>query len=145
VDQLPLEILLGKARVVELHGRDRVDRADLEELDLRDDIRVLFKTRMAGQMLRSQFQADHVYLTEDAATYLVQAGIKLVGIDYVSFEKPGSVDFPAHHALLSAGVVIVEGLDLSEIEGGEYDLYCLPLRIPGADGAPARVLLRSRL
>jgi arylformamidase len=145
VDQLPLEILLGKARVVELHGRDRVDRADLEELDLRDDIRVLFKTRMTGHMLRPEFQTDHVYLTEDAATYLVQAGIKLVGMDYVSFEKPGSVDYPAHHALLSAGVVIVEGLDLSEIEGGEYDLFCLPLRIPGADGAPARVLLRSRL
>jgi arylformamidase len=145
VDELPLEILLGKARVVELRSRDRVDRTDLEELDLRDDIRVLFKTRMAGQMLRPQFQPEHVYLTEDAATYLVQAGIKLVGIDYVSFEKPGSVDFPAHHALLAAGVVIVEGLDLSDVEAGEYDLFCLPLRIPGADGAPARVLLRSRL
>jgi arylformamidase len=145
VDALPLEILLGKARVVELLGRDRVDRTDLEELDLRDDLRVLFKTRMAGQMRIPQFAADHVYLTEDAATYLVQAGIKLVGIDYLSFEKPGSLEFPAHHALLSAGVVIVEGLDLSAVEAGEYDLVCLPLRILGADGAPARVLLRSRL
>jgi arylformamidase len=144
-EALPLEILLGKARVVELQNRDRVDRADLESLDLRDDIRVLFKTRMAGQMLKPQFQADHVYLTEDGATYLVQAGIKLVGIDYLSFEKPGSLDFPAHHALLSAGVVVVEGLDLSEVEAGEYDLFCLPLRLIGADGAPARVLLKSRL
>jgi arylformamidase len=144
VDQLPLEILLGKARVVELPNRDRVDRADLEALDLRDDLRVLFKTRMAGQMLRPQFQADHVYLTEDAATYLVQAGIKLVGIDYLCFEKPGSADYPAHHALLSAGVVVVEGLDLSEVEPGEYDLFCLPLRLVGADASPARVLLRSR-
>jgi arylformamidase len=62
----------------------------------------------------------------------------------VAFEKPGSAEFPAHHALLSAGVVIVEGLDLSETEQGEYDLVCLPLRLVGADGAPARVLLRSR-
>ena len=145
VDQLPLEILLGKARVVDLPGRDRVDRADLEDVDLRDDLRVLFKTRMAGQMLRPEFQADYVYFTEDAATYLVQAGIKLVGFDYLSFEKPGSAEFPAHHALLQAGVIIVEGLDLSEVEPGEYDLFCLPLRIAGADGAPARVLLRSRL
>jgi arylformamidase len=145
VDQLPLEILLGKARVIELMGRDRVDRSDLEQLNLRDDLRVLFKTRMAGQMRHSQFVEDHVYLTEDAATYLVQAGIKLVGIDYLSFEKPGSLEFPAHHALLSAGVVVVEGLDLSEVDAGEYDLVCLPLRILGADGAPARVLLRSRL
>jgi arylformamidase len=145
VDQLPLEILLGKARVVELAARERVDRPDLEELDLRDDLRILFKTRMAGQMLRPQFQEEHVYFTEDAATYLVQAGIKLVGIDYLSFEKPGSLEFPAHHALLQAGVVIVEGLDLSEVEPGEYDLVCLPLRVVGADGAPARVLLRSRL
>ena len=144
VDQLPLEILLGKARVIELPSRDRVDRADLEAFDLRDDLRVLFKTRMAGQMLRPQFQADYVYFTEDAATYLVQAGIKLVGFDYLSFEKPGSAEFPAHHALLGAGVVIVEGLDLSEAEPGEYDLVCLPLRLAGADGAPARVLLRSR-
>jgi arylformamidase len=145
VDQLPLEILLGKARVVELPSRERVDRQDLEALDLRDDLRILFKTRMSGQMLKPEFQAEHVYLTEDAATYLVQAGIKLVGIDYLSFEKPGSLEFPAHHALLSAGVVIVEGLDLSEVEAGEYDLVCLPLRLVGADGAPARVLLRSRL
>jgi arylformamidase len=144
VDQLPLEILLGKARVVELLARERVDRPDLEALDLRDDLRLLFKTRMSGQMLRPQFQDEHVYFTEDAATYLVQAGIKLVGVDYLSFEKPGSLEFPAHHALLQAGVVIVEGLDLSEAEPGEYDLVCLPLRVVGADGAPARVLLRSR-
>lgn len=144
VDQLPLEILLGKARVVELMARERIDRPDLEALDLRDDLRLLFKTRMSGQMLRPQFQDEHVYFTEDAATYLVQAGIKLVGIDYLSFEKPGSREFPAHHALLQAGVVIVEGLDLSEAEPGEYDLVCLPLRVVGADGAPARVLLKSR-
>ena len=144
VDELPLEILLGKARVVEIMARERVDRSDLEALDLRDDLRLLFKTRMSGQMLRPPFQEEHVYFTEDAATYLVQAGIKLVGIDYLSFEKPGSLEFPAHHALLQAGVVIVEGLDLSEAEPGEYDLVCLPLRVVGADGAPARVLLRSR-
>jgi arylformamidase len=144
VDQLPLEILLGKARVVELAVRERVERADLEALDLRDDLRVLLKTRMSGQVLKGAYQEDHVYLTEDAAHYLAQAGIKLVGFDYLSIDRSGSGDFPAHHALLGAGVIVVEGLDLSEVEPGEYDMACLPLRVGGGDAAPARVVLRSR-
>lgn len=144
VDQLPLEIMMGKARVVELSVRDRIERADLEALDLRDDIRVLLKTRMSGQLRQPTFQEDFVYLTADGATYLAQAGIKLVGIDYLSVEKFGSADYAAHHALLDAGVVIIEGLDLSEVEPGEYDMTCLPLRIVGADGSPARVILRTR-
>jgi arylformamidase len=144
VDHLPLEILLGKARVVELLSRERVERADLEALDLRDDLRVLLKTRMSGQMLRPVYQEDHLYLTVDAAHYLAQAGIKLVGFDYLTIDRAGSVDFPAHHALLGAGVIVVEGLDLSEVEPGEYEMACLPLRVGGGDAAPARVVLRSR-
>ncbi len=145
VDQLPLEILMGKARVVEVSARDRIDRADLEALDLRDDIRVLMKTRMSGQMNRPPVEEDHVYLTVDAANYLAQAGIKLVGIDYLSVDRFGTADYPSHHALLEAGVVVLEGLDLSEVEPGEYEMTCLPLRIVGAEGAPARVILRTRL
>ena len=144
VDQLPLEILMGKARVLDLKVMDHIRRKDLEELDLRDDIRVLLKTRMSGQLRHSEFQQGFVALAEDAATYLVQVGIKLVGIDYLSIDPFDSKDHPAHHALLGAGVVIVEGLDLSEVPEGEYDMACLPLRIEGADGAPARVVLRTR-
>jgi arylformamidase len=144
VDQLPLEILLGKARVVELLVRERVDRADLEALDLRDDLRVLLKTRMSGLLLKPGCHQDHVHLSGDAALYLVQAGIKLVGIDYLSVDRFGSTDFPAHRALLGAGVVVIEGLDLSEVEPGEYEMACLPLRLAGGDGAPARVVLRAR-
>jgi arylformamidase len=145
VDQLPLEILIGKARVVELPVRDKIDRADVEAIDLRDDIRVLFKTRMSGQLKNPVFQEDFVYLTPEAAGYLVQIGIKLVGIDYLSVEKFGSKDFASHLALLGAGVVIIEGLDLTDAEPGEYDMTCLPLRIVGGDGAPARVVLRPRM
>jgi arylformamidase len=134
VDHLPLEILLGKARVVELLARERIERADLEALDLRDDLRVL----------KPGYQEDHVYVTVDAAHYLAQAGLKLVGFDYLSIDRFGSADFPAHHALLEAGVVVLEGLDLSEVEPGEYDMACLPLRVDGGDAAPARVVLRSR-
>jgi arylformamidase len=144
VDELPLEILMGKARVVETLVRDRIRREDLEALDLRDDLRVLLKTRMSGQLKVPEFQEDFVHLTGDAAAYLAQAGLKLVGIDYLSIDRFGSADYEAHQALLGAGVVIVEGLDLSEVEPGEYDMACLPLRIVGADGAPARVVLRAR-
>lgn len=144
IDSLPLEILLGKARVVEIPARERIDRADLEPRDLRDDLRILLKTRMSGQMLKPGFQEDHLYLTGDAAAYLAQAGLKLVGFDYLSVDRYGAPDYPAHHALLEAGVIIVEGLDLSEVEPGEYDMACLPLRVADGDGAPARVILRSR-
>ena len=144
VDALPPEILIGKARVVEILARERIDRADLEAQDLRDDLRILLKTRMSGQMQKPEFQEDHLYLTGDAAAYLAQAGLKLVGFDYLSIDRHGASEFPAHHALLGADVVIVEGLDLSEVEPGEYDMICLPLRVAGGDGAPARVILKSR-
>ncbi len=144
IDSLPPEILIGKARVVEILARERIERTDLEPQDLRDDLRILLKTRMSGQMLKPGFQEDHLYLSGDAAAYLAQAGLKLVGFDYLSVDRYGAPDYPAHHALLEAGVVIVEGLDLSEVEPGEYDMTCLPLRVAGGDGAPARVILRSR-
>ncbi|HVR69348.1 MAG TPA: cyclase family protein [Vicinamibacteria bacterium] len=144
VDELPLEILTGKARVVSIPAREAVDRADLEALDLRDDLRLLIRTRNSGQLRQPEFRPDFVYLTPEAASYLVQVGIKLVGWDYLSIEKFGSRDFPAHHALLGAGVILVEGLDLSQVEAGEYELTCLPLKVAGGDGAPARVIVRSR-
>jgi arylformamidase len=142
VEQLPLEILIGKARVVELRGPGAIEREDLEALDLRDDLRVLIKTRVAGQ---PQLVDDFVHLSADAATYLVQAGLKLVGIDSISIDALETTEFPAHQALLRASVVVVEGLDLAAAEPGEYEMICLPLRIPGADGAPARVILRTRM
>jgi arylformamidase len=145
VDEIPLDILVGKARVLDFGVSRKVDRSDLEALDLRDDVRLLLKTRMSGQLRHPVLQQDHVYLARDAAEYLAQIGIKLVGMDYVSIDEYGNGDFPAHMALLQAGVVVVEGLDLSEVEAGEYDMTCLPLRVAGSDGAPARVILRTRL
>lgn len=145
VDQLPLEILVGKARVIDVPAVERIERRDLEKADLRDDIRVLIKTRMSGQAHGGRARRDDaVWLSEDAATYLVQAGIKLVGFDDLSIDAPGSTDFRAHHVLLGAGVIVVEGLDLCEVEPGGYEMTCLPLRLVAADGAPARVVLRAR-
>ena len=145
VDDLPLEILIGKARVVSVPVRDAVTREHLEALDLRDDIRLLIKTRNSGALRQPAFLEDYVYLTADAAMYLAQAGLKLVGIDYLSIDPHPTADHPAHHTLLEAGVVVVEGLDLSQVEPGEYEMMCLPLRVAGADGAPARVVLKPRI
>jgi arylformamidase len=145
VDELPLEILIGKARVVSIPVRDAIGREHLETLDLRDDIRLLIKTRNSGSLRQAAFHEDYVHLTPDAASYLAQAGLKLVGIDYLSVDPHPTADHPAHHVLLEAGVVVVEGLDLSQVEPGEYDMTCLPLRVAGADGAPARVVLKPRI
>jgi arylformamidase len=144
IDALAPEILMGKTRVVEILARERIEREDLEDQDLRDDLRILLKTRMSGQMTKPRYQEDHLYVSADAAAYVAQAGLKLIGFDYLSIDRPGAADFPAHRALLEAGVVIVEGIDLSEVPPGEYDMTCLPLRVAGGDGAPARVILKSR-
>ena len=145
VDQLPLEILVGKARVVEVPGVERIERGHLQKADLRDDIRVLIKTRMSAHP-RGQRPGhdDSVALDEAAALYLVQAGIKLVGFDDLSIDGPAGTEFKAHQVLLGAGVIVVEGLDLGEVEPGDYDMTCLPLRLVAAAGAPARVVLRMR-
>jgi arylformamidase len=145
VDQLPLEILMGKARVVQVAAVSSIERSNLESLGLHDDIRLLIKTRNSGMLRQPDFQSDFVSLSPAGAAYLAQAGIKLVGLDYLSIDPCPSADHPAHHALLEAGVVVVEGLDLSRVEPGEYDMVCLPLRIEGGDGSPARVVLRPRL
>jgi arylformamidase len=143
VDQLPLEVLMGRARVMDLGNRECVDRAFLAALDLGGARRLLFKTRTSGCLAAGEIPTDFAYLTPDAASHLVEAGIELVGIDSPSVERFGSSDYSVHHTLLRAGVVIVEGLDLSNVTPGEYDFTCLPLRVAGADGAPARAVLRT--
>jgi arylformamidase len=145
VDAIPLEILVGKARVLDLQAGECIERADLEVLDLHDDIRVLIKTRMSGQMRGRALREDNVYLSQAAARYVVQAGIKLVGVDYLSVDRIGQAGYPAHRELLGAGMVVLEGLDLSDVAPGEYELICLPLLLAGGDGAPARAILRTRL
>lgn len=138
VDQLPLEILIGKTRVVEV-GPGTVGRADLERADLRDDIRVLIRARAEK---RKRGPLSGAALSADAATYLVQAGIKLVGFD-VAAGRNGGDRGDSRQVLLGAGVILVEGLDLAEVAPGDYDMTCLPLRLAGS-GAPARVVLRAR-
>jgi arylformamidase len=104
--------------------------------------RLLFRTRNSDYWARgiNEFQTSFVAVPLDGAEWLVQRGIKLVGVDYLSV-SPYKNSRPTHEALLKAGTVIVEGLDLSKVQQGFYDLYCLPLKIAGSDGAPARAIL----
>jgi arylformamidase len=142
VDRLPLELLVGRARLVQITRRGGIGAEELAAVGLREDLRVLLKTPNSALWNGSEFRPDYTYLTEAGARYLVEQGVKVVGIDYLSveqFKKPGA---PAHRALLSQGIVIIEGLNLSEAEPGMYEMYCLPLRVTGADGAPARVVLK---
>lgn len=142
VDKLPLELLMGRARVVEVTAA-RIDEAVLEEFDFTADARVLFKTRNSYLLNGKNFVGDYVYVTAGAARLLVSNGIKVVGIDYLSIEKFGDESFETHRTLLGAGTVIIEGLDLREVEPGDYEMICLPLKVRDGDGAPARVVLRG--
>ncbi|HWC77825.1 MAG TPA: cyclase family protein [Blastocatellia bacterium] len=142
VDQLPMELLLGLARVVEISAAC-LDEAALEEIDLTNDVRVLFKTRNSYLWSQKKFVEDYVYITPGAARTLVSNGIKVVGVDYLSVEKYGAPHPETHLTLLEAGTVIIEGLDLREVEPGDYEMLCLPLKVKDGDGAPARVLLRQ--
>ena len=147
LDDIPIEIFVGKARLFELAVLKKIDAGDLNRLNLTGVERVLFKTRNSRFWERNEgFRKDFVYLTSEGAGFLVDSGVKMVGIDYLSVEEFGNKSAPAHHILLGAGVIVVEGLNLSGLKEGEYEIICSPLKIKGGDGAPARVFLRrSRL
>ena len=145
---LTLDAFIGEARVVELPDDvGAIDAGHVAAHDLQGVARVLFKTRNSGFWKNSggRFREDFTYLAPDGARALVESGVRLVGIDYLSVEKFGSQTYETHTTLLSNGVVIVEGLDLSEVSAGIYELLCLPLKIAGGsgDGAPARAVLRT--
>jgi arylformamidase len=143
VDALALDLLVGRARVIDLPHRGGITEQHLSAAGLREDIRVLLRTPNSALWNSNDgFHTDYTYVTEEAARFLVNQGVKVVGVDYLSVEQFKKAGAPAHHVLLGAGVIIIEGLNLSEVEAGQYEMYCLPLRLAGADGAPARVGLK---
>ena len=142
VDALPLDVLVGPARVVEPPPDVRaIGAADVRRLALDGVSRVLFKTSNSRLWREGDPRREFVHLAADAPEALLEAGVRLVGVDGLSIEAVSDRHFPCHHALLAAGVVIVEGLDLEAVPAGDYTLVCLPLRLVGGDGAPARVVL----
>ena len=143
VEATPLAALIGEAVVVDaMSVAGQIDAAELRRLDVPQSCeRVLFKTRNSRLWDGEEFSRDFVALTADAARELVRRRVQLVGIDYLSI-APFADPAPTHLALLEAGVVILEGLDLRRVPPGRYRLLCLPLLMTGADGAPARTLLQ---
>lgn len=143
VDQIPLEVFVGPGIVLDMRGKRSIDRADLEEHPIGEYPRVLFKTDNGPKLLQTEFDENYVHLTRDGALYLVECGVRLVGIDYLSIEAYHNTNAPVHTILLESGVLVVEGVNLLEVPAGPCVIYCLPLRIEGGDGAPARVLVET--
>jgi arylformamidase len=143
IDQTPLDAMIGPARVVEIADPKAIGRAELELLQPRRGERLLFKTRNSREAWgKPEFDKDFVYLADEGAKYLVECGVRTVGVDYLSIGGFYHDTVETHVTILGAGIAVIEGLDLSAVEAGEYELICLPLKIAGADGAPARVVLR---
>lgn len=143
VDTLDLNVLVGPALVVEAPEADALTGDVLARLPIPPATeRVLLHTRNSGLWARGEreFAQDFVGVTEDGAQWLIDHGVRLVGVDYLSV-APYGASVPTHQALLHAGVVVVEGLNLDGIAPGVYQLVCLPLKIVGCDGAPARAIL----
>ena len=147
IDKLPLETMIGPARVVDIADNvQAIDAAELARHNWKGAARVLFRTRSSrrGWMSSPIFHHDFAYIAPDAAQLLADAGVQLVGIDYLSAEQFGAPAPRTHRILLSKGIPIVEGLALEAISAGDYDLIVLPMKVAGHEGAPARAVLRRR-
>jgi len=143
VDQLNLNILCGPCRVLDFAGREgHVTPEMLEEAGGWGEARLLLKTRNSNRY-DGAFHEDFTAITPGAAAWLVAHGVRLVGIDGPSIEAFGASGFPVHHTLLESGVIVVEGLMLAGVDPGRYELVCAPMKWKDADGAPARVFLRT--
>ncbi|MBW6486931.1 MAG: cyclase family protein [Syntrophobacterales bacterium] len=145
-DDITFASLIGPARVIDIAAPRAVTRAELERHRIRRGERILLKTLNSEKKIlwMETFTEEFVYVEADAADYLVARGVRTIGIDYLSiggYKKDGRY---VHMQLLGAGILIIEGLDLSDVPAGRYDMICLPIKISNGDGAPARVLLKKK-
>lgn len=141
MDKLPVDAFLGSAKVAAIPGKREITAADLSALDIEAGDILLLKTDNSEIIGSGEFHKDFTYLTADAAEYLAGKGIKTLGFDYLSVEKYGVGVFTVHHALLGAGIIIIEGLDLRAVPPGTYEISALPVKIKDGNGSPARVVL----
>jgi arylformamidase len=144
IDEMPLDATIGRARIIGIKDKESIKPDELRAHAIQRGERILFKTINSDSLWNSgKFAEDFVFISQDAARYLAKIGILVVGVDYLSvggFKKDG---VETHRALLEAGIWIIEGLNLSSVEPGNYELICLPVKIKGCDGAPARALVRK--
>ena len=147
IDEVPISKLIGPARVISIDASvDVIDAAELCKHDLVGVKRILFRTRASTKnwLYDREFHRDYTGIAPDAARKIVEAGIDLVGVDYLSAEQFQAKDAPTHKTLLGNNVLIVEGLDLRNVAEGDYTLIVLPLKLAGREAAPARALLQRR-
>jgi arylformamidase len=146
VDQILIDSLIGPARIIEIADADTIKEKELAGHEIKKDERVLLRTRNSINKIlyKDTFTEGFVYMEKGAAEFLVTCGIKTLGVDYLSvggYKKNGP---DVHRVLLNAGILIIEGLDLTEALPGLYDMTCLPMKILDSDGAPARVIVKAR-
>ncbi len=144
IDNMPLSATIGRARVIEIQDTESIKVAELEHHRIQMGERILFKTINSTHYLQTdEFEKKYVFISKEAAEYLVKVRVQTVGVDYLSvggYFKDGP---ETHRALLGAGIWIIEGLNLNPVTAGEYELICLPLKLTGGEGAPARAILKK--
>jgi arylformamidase len=145
VSDIPLDYLIGPARVVHIAGARSIARGHLHDLNWQGVERVLFKTDNSAHWNDGRFYEQFVYLEPEAAEFLVERRVRLVGIDYLSIDKFHSEKHPTHFALLTKNVVVLEGLNLSRVAPGGYHMVALPLNFQDIEGAPTRVVLQDNM
>jgi arylformamidase len=144
VASVDLKALIGPAKVFHIRDTKEINYAEIKDLGIEKGDRVLFRTRNSEtDWEREPFHEDYVYLATDAAKYLADKGIRCIGVDYLSLGSKDN-DPEVHMLMLSVPVIIIEGLKLGNVDAGEYDMVCLPLKIQGSDGGPSRVIIRKR-
>jgi arylformamidase len=143
ISKMPLSAVIGEARVLEINNVDVIEVKDLEEYNIKKDERILFKTKNSNLNWYDElFNEDFVHLSTKAAEYLAGLGVRTIGIDYLSISGYKKNEVRVHRAILEAGIWVIEGLNLTGVNPGKYELICLPLKILDGDGAPARAIIR---
>jgi arylformamidase len=143
LDEFPIEHWIRPAHVVSIKDEKLIQPGELASLDIEPGDALLFKTTnsTSGRSTSGVFSEDFVYPSPEAAHFCVEKKVSLVGIDYGSVDRRSESYFPTHHELLGNGILILEGINLKDVPPGKYTLFCLPLKIKGAEGAPARAVL----
>jgi arylformamidase len=142
IESLPLETFIGPARVCAVEPRRRITATDVAKAELQGESRVLFKTRNSNLLKKGVYDPTFAPFSVDGADALVKLGVKLVGLDYLS-AAAADEQVPVHRAFLDHGVILLEGIDLSDVPAGRYELFCPPVKLAGSDGAPCRAVLRE--
>jgi arylformamidase len=143
MSQLSFDTIIGPARVIEIHDKESIKMAELRQHNVRNGERILFKTQNSQRCWKTDiFTEDYIFISNEAAHFLADVGVKLIGIDYLSVGPFGTGNAEIHRMLLRAGIWLLEGINLSSVNQGNYELICLPLKLDQSEGAPARAIIR---